>query len=102
MSQVEFIELNEGKAHEWYANQEGLSIDEVGFYPFFNNLQEVFQYVYVDENDSHQDTIDMLNKVSSMDITQIAESGAKTIAEYLALDWERLRATPYGYIAIEI
>ena len=102
MNQVEIFELNSDKAKEWYANEEGLTVEEVEDYPFFKNLEEVFEWVYLDENDSHQDVIDTCKWISNIDIQKVVEAGANSIAEYLALEWERLRATPYGYLAVEV
>lgn len=102
MKKAEFVELNMEKAFKWYANKEGLAIEEVECFPFFSDLQEVFEYIYIDENDSHQESIDVIRMLATMDIRKVIESETSTLAEYIALDWERLERTPYGYIAKEI
>lgn len=92
--------LNEEKARTWYAEKHGLSEIQKEDLNFFTNLEEVFEYVYLDDRDSHQDTINTLRQISNIDVNSIIEAGAKNIAEYLALSWGWLEITPYGYIGI--
>lgn len=99
---IEIIELNEEKAKQWYAEKENLSFDDVVDYPFFDSLNSIFEWVYLDENDSHQDTINTAKYLASIDVNEVVKSGANTIAEYLALSWERTTLTPYGYLVVEL
>lgn len=100
--QINIIELDEEKAKTWYVQKHGLSYEEKEDLIYFNNYQEVLEWVYLDENNKHDDTIKIVRMISDIDVTKVVETGAKTIAEYLALQWERLEFTSYGFIASNI
>lgn len=98
------VELNKDKAIEWYVKNEGIELDEYekDEIILFSTLSEVFEYVYTDEADSVGDVHSVLMEAVNVDVHDVVTARANTVAEYLALQWERLVVTPYGYIAIQI
>ena len=104
---LEIIEVNRDKAVEWYAAQKGLNLEDENIYcelhsmPFFENLNEVFDFIY-SEHDYYEEVPRDFKFASQLPLAEMLEIGATTLAEYLALTWERLVSTPYGLLAEDI
>lgn len=98
---INIININKDKAFDYISKEfdidKQILIDECCFY---NDLNEVFEYIYLDENDNYSDYINTIRMMAQVTIEEMQEIGANNIAEYLALTWDWLYITPYGYVKI--
>lgn len=103
MNDVSIEFFNVELAYEFIAKKLDLTVQDVKKESiYFESLQKVFDYLYMDNSNSETDykyIIDSLAVITAVDMTRICVS---TPAEYMAFQWNKLHPTPYGYVAYKV
>lgn len=94
--------LNIEKAFKFVAKKENINVEELELnnVTFFADLRNVFEYVYTEDNDYRIN--DLTDIIQSITVDDMKKENVDNVIDYLAITWEHLTITPYGYVTYEI
>lgn len=102
MTMTNIIEFNKEKAYEYFAKENSefnVTVEDLEHNgEFYDNLHDVFEWIYEDESNSVEELEETIDLLAEVTVEQMRDAGVGTAAEYLAITWENLHVTPYGYV----
>lgn len=80
---IEYLDVNESEVNRFFTN---------------NEIEAVFQWIFVDEADTWEDVLALVDEMSTVSLEDLKNVGAKNVKEYMVFTHENVCKTPYGLV----